>query len=66
MSGIWIYSEDKSIARQLITAGLNLKETINQPVGVITLSAEEAQGFVAAGADKVVVLKGSQKSPLPY
>ena len=66
MSGIWIYSEDKSIARQLITAGLNLKETINQPVGVITLSSEEAQGFVAAGADKVVVLKGSQKSPEGY
>lgn len=66
MSGIWIYSEDNSIARQLITAGLNLKGTLNQPVGVITLSAEEAQGFVAAGADKVVVVKGEQKSPEGY
>lgn len=66
MSGIWIYSEDNSIARQLITAGLNLKGTLNQPVGVITLSAEEAQGFVAAGADKVVVVKGDQKSPEGY
>lgn len=66
MSGIWIYSEDNSIARQLITAGLNLKGMLNQPVGVITLSAEEAQGFVAAGADKVVVVKGDQKSPEGY
>lgn len=66
MSGIWIYSEDNSIARQLISAGLNLKGTLNQPVGVITLSAEEAQGLVAAGVDKVVVVKGNQKSPEGY
>lgn len=66
MPGIWIYSEDNTIARQLITAGLNLKETLNLPVGVITLSANEAQGLVVAGADKVVVLKGDQKSPEGY
>ncbi len=58
MSGIWIYSEDSVIAKELLTAGLELKVSMSQSVGVITLAGEEQDAFIAAGADKVCILKG--------
>lgn len=66
MPGIWIYSEDIATARQLISAGLSLKETMNQPVGVVTLEGEQADSLVAAGADKVIVIKGENAWPESY
>lgn len=66
MPGIWIYSEDSAIVRQLLTAGQELKQTMQQPVNVITLDAEAAQSFVQAGADKVWVLKGTNPWPESY
>lgn len=66
MPGIWIYSEDAVVARQLLTAGLELKKTMQQPVNAITFHAEEASGLAAAGADKVVVLKGANSWPESY
>jgi len=66
MSGIWIYSEDSMIAKQLLTAGLELKASMGQPVGIITLDSQEQEGFIAAGADKVCVLKGQNPWPESY
>lgn len=66
MPGIWIYSEDSAVARQLLTAGLELKNAMKQPVAVLTLSGEEAQTFIDAGADKVYVVKGSNPWPESY
>ncbi|UWG98093.1 electron transfer flavoprotein subunit alpha/FixB family protein [Dehalobacter sp. DCM] len=66
MQGIWIYSEDSTIAKQLLTAGLNLKEAMNQPLGVITLDAGQAKSLIDSGADKVVVLKGENNWPESY
>lgn len=63
MSGIWIYSEDSMIAKQLLTAGLELKASMGQPVGVITLDSQEQQNFINAGADKVCILKGQNPWP---
>lgn len=62
MPGILIYSEDNAVVRQLITAGLDLKAEMNEPVCVITLNGEEDK-FFAAGADKVFVLKGENAWP---
>ncbi|QDR79120.1 electron transfer flavoprotein subunit alpha/FixB family protein [Sporomusa termitida] len=66
MPGIWIYSEDSAVARQLLTAGLELKTSMNQAVGVLTPNSEDAQSFVAAGADKVYVVRGSNPWPESY
>ena len=66
MPGIWIYSEDSAVARQLLTAGLELKNSMNQAVGVLTSNRQDAETFVAAGADKVYVLNGSTPWPESY
>lgn len=62
MPGILIYSEDNTLARQLITAGLDLKAKMNEQVCVIALSGDE-EIFFAAGADKVFCLKGEGAWP---
>ncbi|MDF2873756.1 MAG: fixB [Sporomusa sp.] len=66
MPGIWIYSEDSAVARQLLTAGLELKQAMHQAVAVLTLSSEDAPAFIAAGADKVYVVKGNNPWPESY
>ncbi len=66
MPGIWIYSEDSAVARQLLTAGLELKDRLKQAVGVLTLNSQDAQTFIAAGAEKVYVLHGSNPWPESY
>ncbi|WP_371361928.1 Protein FixB [Sporomusa rhizae] len=66
MSGIWIYSEDSAVAKQLLTAGQELKKTMQQPVNVITLNAENVQSLTTAGADKVFLLKGNSIWPESY
>lgn len=66
MPGIWVYSEDSALARQLLTPGQELKETMGQALGVITISGEEPHDFIAAGADKVYVLQGENSWPESY
>lgn len=66
MPGIWIYSEDVSLARQLLTAGQELKNAMGQSIGVIALSAENQDRFIAAGADQVFVLTGTSPWPESY
>ncbi len=66
MSGIYIFSENCVVASELITAGLELKNTMSQPVVVLTTNADDSQGCFAAGADKVVVLSGASAWPESY
>lgn len=63
MPGVWIYSEDNSLARQLLKAGQELKNVMGQSIGVITLSPENQDRFIAAGADQVFVLTGTNLWP---
>lgn len=63
MPGILIYSDNSTIARQLITAGLSLKASSNDPVCVVAIN-EDPTKF--AGADKVIVLKGASAWPESY
>lgn len=66
MPGILIFSENGDIAMELVTAGLELKETMNQPLCAVTLTATDAARLAACGVDKVVVLSGGQTSPEGY
>lgn len=59
MSGILIYADKTDITKQLMTACLSLKETINQPVYVIVTGEEDLEQFITIGADKIFALKGS-------
>jgi len=66
MPGIWIFSEDNAVARQLITAGRQLKGVMSEAIGVLTLEGTEADTFIAAGADKVIVIKSGAVWPESY
>jgi electron transfer flavoprotein alpha subunit len=66
MQGIWIYSEEKTNARQLLAAALQLKEGMNQLIGVITIHAGELSTLTSLGADQVIVLQGESAWPEGY
>ncbi|MBP2637212.1 MAG: Electron transfer flavoprotein alpha subunit [Firmicutes bacterium] len=66
MAGIWIYSEDTIIAQQIITLGRELAGKMQQPVCALTMVEQDAQTLIAAGADKVIVLKGDNAWPESY
>jgi len=66
MPGIYIFSENSAVSRQLISAGLELKSAMEQPVVVLTTSADDAAGYFAAGADRVIVMQGSNPWPESY
>src|SRR5271157_2821022 len=57
MAGIFVFSDENAVARQLLTAGLELKAAMQLPLGVITTNADEADTFIHLGAEKVFVLK---------
>ena len=57
MAGIFVFSEENAVARQLLTAGLELKAAMQLPLSVITTDAGEADAFIHLGAEKVFVLK---------
>lgn len=59
MAGIFVFSEDPALARQLLTPGLELKAALGQPLVVLTQSQDEAQALAGLGADRVIVLKGA-------
>jgi electron transfer flavoprotein alpha subunit len=58
MPGILIFSENNAVALELVTAGLGLKATINQPLLAVALTEAAAADLAAAGPDKVVLLQG--------
>jgi electron transfer flavoprotein alpha subunit len=66
MAGIWIYSEDTDIAKQLLTLGKELAGQLQQQVSALTIFEEDAKALVASGADKVFVLKGDSAWPESY
>jgi len=66
MPEIWIYSEDTNVAEQLLTVGRELADKLIQPLCAVTIFADDAQGLIASGADKVIVLKGDNPWPECY
>ncbi len=61
MAGIFIFSEDSALAKQLLTPALELKKSLAQPVTALALSEAEAKELAALGADKAVVLQSANK-----
>jgi electron transfer flavoprotein alpha subunit len=57
MAGIFVFSEDSALAKQLLTPALELKKSLNQPIIVLTLSESAAIELVTIGADKAVFLQ---------
>ena len=61
MAGIFVFSEDSVLAKQLLTPALELKKSLSQPITALALSESDAKELAVLGADKVVVLQsGSQ------
>lgn len=60
MPGILIFSENSEMAMELVTAGLSLKGTVNQPLLAVALADADAAKLAAAGVEEVIVLKGTQ------
>jgi electron transfer flavoprotein alpha subunit len=57
MAGIFVFSEDSALAKQLLTPALELKKSLSQPIVALAVSAASAKELAALGADKAVVLK---------
>jgi electron transfer flavoprotein alpha subunit len=61
MAGIYVFSEDSALAKQLLTPALELKKSLNQPITAIALSETDAKELAALGADKAVYLQSASK-----
>ena len=61
MAGIFIFSEDSALAKQLLTPALELKQSLAQPITALTLSESDAKELASLGADKVVVLESANQ-----
>jgi len=61
MAGIFIFSEDSALARQLMTPALELKKSLAQPITALALKESDAKELAALGADKAVVLESESQ-----
>lgn len=61
MPGIFVFSEDSALAKQLLTPALDLKQSLSQPVTAVTTTEADANELAALGADKVVVLQSASR-----
>jgi len=59
MAGIFIFSEDGALAKQLMTPALELKKALSQPITALALSEADAKELAALGADKAVFLQSA-------
>lgn len=56
MTGIFLFSEDPVLAKQLLTPALALKCALAQPITALALDGANAADLAALGADKVLLL----------
>lgn len=66
MAGIWIYSETKDVADQLLTEGRKAADALNEKVNVIALPDQDAKDYIAKGADHVVQFSAKNDWPEAY
>ncbi len=57
MAGIFIFSEDSALGKQLLTPALELKQSLSQPITALTVSEADAKELAALGADKALLLQ---------
>lgn len=58
MAGIWVYSEDEVVAKELLTLAKELAAQSHEPIGAVALSEAAAEALAVLGAEKVIVLSG--------
>jgi electron transfer flavoprotein alpha subunit len=61
MPGIFTFSEDSALAKQLLTPALELKKSLDQPITALALSETDAKELATLGADKAVFLQSADK-----
>jgi electron transfer flavoprotein alpha subunit len=66
MAGIWVYSEDISIAQQLLSLASTLAGQTGKNVCAITLAGEEAADLIQTGANLVYRITGANPWPESY
>jgi electron transfer flavoprotein alpha subunit len=59
MTDIFLFSEDTAVAMQLLTAALELKRSLDQPIVALALTEASARDLAAGGADTVLLLQGA-------
>src|SRR5271165_6075604 len=59
MPGIFVFSEESALAKQLLTPALELKQSLFQPVTALSLTETDAKQLAALGADKAVALQSA-------
>jgi electron transfer flavoprotein alpha subunit len=59
MAGIFVFSENLELAKQLLAPALELKASLTQPIIALALSEGNAKALAALGADKAIVLKST-------
>ncbi|MDR3762953.1 MAG: electron transfer flavoprotein subunit alpha/FixB family protein [Acidobacteriota bacterium] len=57
MAGVFVFSEDLALARQLLTPALELKASLGEPLVALTTSEAGAKELAALGADRAIWLK---------
>lgn len=66
MAGIWVYSEDAVLAKEMITLAKELKQASGLQICAVTLGEEPANALSSLGVEKIIVLKGSSNWPEAY
>lgn len=59
MAGVWVFSEDILLEKQLMGIGLTLAHKLNKPLRALCFQQEDADGLIACGASEVGVLEGA-------
>ena len=59
MAGIFVFSEDGALSKQLLTPALELKQQLSQPVTAVTFSEADAKELAPLGVDRVLVLQAA-------
>jgi electron transfer flavoprotein alpha subunit len=66
MAGIFVFSENNELALQLLTLGQNLAAVMGTQLQAITINEENASQLVAAGVNRVYVMKNAGYRPENY
>jgi electron transfer flavoprotein alpha subunit len=60
MPGIFTFSEESGLGKELLTAALEVKQALPEPITAVVLNEADGKELAALGADKVVELQSSQ------
>jgi len=66
MAGVWLYSEDINLAKEMVTLAGEIAAQSGQKIGAIALCEAAAKEIADLGVSKVVVLKSDNHWPEAY